>query len=178
MIPPPLIWLIAGVVGAFFLFKEEKAMANIPPQEPTPERTGGDWELPGTGAPYADAIASATAKWGLPDRLLGRVLYQESRFRPDIISGETASPAGALGIAQFMPATAVEYNVDPLDPESAIDGAAHYLHDLFTRFGTWPEAIGAYNNGPGNIAKHGVAGAPRETREYVASVTHDVFGSA
>jgi soluble lytic murein transglycosylase-like protein len=132
------------------------------------------WKPPAAAAPYLETIAQAERDNGLPNGLLARVLHQESRFRPDIITGKTKSPAGALGIAQFMPATARERGVDPLNPTSAINGAAGYLASLFDRFGDWTKAIAAYNWGQGNVARKGLDRAPAETRAYVAQISKDV----
>lgn len=130
--------------------------------------------LPAAGAPYADAIRAAEAKYQLPDSLLARVLYQESRFRPDVISGTTKSSVGAQGIAQFMPATAADLGVDPLDPFQAIPAAGRYLRQLFDRLGSWERALAAYNWGIGNVQRKGLEAAPLETRNYVAQVLADV----
>lgn len=130
--------------------------------------------LPASAEPYADTIRAAEQLHGLPDGLLGRVLFEESRFRPEIIDGRKVSGAGALGIAQFMPATARDLGVDPLDPQQAIPGAARYLRRLFDALGTWTEALAAYNWGIGNVRSRGIAAAPRETRNYVAAIAADV----
>lgn len=132
------------------------------------------WSPPATAAPYLEDIRRAEVRYALPEQLLARVLYQESRFRPDIINGTTRSSAGAVGIAQFMPATAAELGVDPLNPASAIDGAGRYLRRLFDRFGNWSEALAAYNWGQGNVARRGLEAAPAETRNYLAEIRKDV----
>jgi len=132
------------------------------------------FQPPATAAPYAAQIAAAEANYQIPESLLARVLYQESRFRADIISGQTKSPVGAVGIAQFMPATAREWGVDPLNPESAIDGAGRYLKWLYDRLGDWPRALAAYNWGIGNVQRRGLDAAPTETRNYVAQILNDV----
>lgn len=132
------------------------------------------WQPPATAAPYADAIRAAEAKQQLPDGLLARVLYQESRFRNDIITGATRSSAGAVGIAQFMPGTAADLGVDPLDPFSSIDGAARYLRQLYNSTGDWSRALAAYNWGIGNVQRKGLDRAPLETRNYVAEILADV----
>lgn len=132
------------------------------------------FELPQSAQQYAEHIRQAEQQHGLPQSLLGRVLFQESRFRPDIINGSTRSPVGAVGIAQFMPATAAELGVNPLDPFQSIDGAARYLRKLFDRFGNWPEALAAYNWGQGNVARKGLENAPRETRDYLTQILSDV----
>src|ERR1051325_8934184 len=58
---------------------------------------------------YDQLILSAAAANDIDPQILYRLLYQESRFRPEIINGTVRSSTGALGIAQFMPATAREW---------------------------------------------------------------------
>lgn len=126
-------------------------------------------------APFLGAFAAAESKYGLPPDLLNRVAYQESRYNPD-----AKSPVGAIGIMQFMPATAAEFGINPLNPLQSIDAAGRYLAQLYKMFNSWPIAIAAYNWGPGNmrkhLAKHGglnVAAIPDETRKYL-SIASDI----
>ena len=119
---------------------------------------------------YGPAIQEAANRHGFPASILAAVLEQESGYRPDVISGETLSSAGAIGIAQFMPATAEYYGVDPLNTDSAIDGAARYLAYLVKFFdGDLRLAIHAYNGGEGNVARLG-AGFNKENAEYYPGV--------
>lgn len=126
---------------------------------------------------YSSTIAAAEQANGLPRDMLARLLWQESRYREDIITGKVSSPAGALGIAQFMPATAREMGIDPLNPDQAIDAAGRYLARLFRMFGSWSEALAAYNWGMGNVQRKGLDAAPRETRNYYAQILADVNAS-
>lgn len=123
---------------------------------------------------YAPAIAAAEQRHGIPRDMLARLLYQESRYREDIITGRVKSPVGALGIAQFMPATAQEMGIDPLEPMQAIDGAGRYLARLYRASGTWAKALAAYNWGLGNVQRKGMAKAPAETRNYYAQILNDI----
>lgn len=132
------------------------------------------FQLPPTAAPYAEKIAQVENAQGLPPGLLGRLLHQESRFRPDIISGRVKSPVGAMGIAQFMPATAKDVGVDPLDAFASIDAAGRYLKKLYTLTGSWADALASYNWGVGNVLRKGLSAAPAETRQYVAEISADV----
>ena len=69
----------------------------------------------------------------------------ESNFNPNAVS-----PAGAQGIAQFMPATAAAYGLrDPFDPVAAIDAQARLMGELLGQFGSVELALAAYNAGPG-----------------------------
>lgn len=129
------------------------------------------WKPP---AKYAGLIAAAEDCNGIPRDVLARLLYQECHYRDDIITGKVNSPTGAQGIAQFMPATAKEWGVNPLDPASAIDGAGRYVKWLYNKFGNWREALAAYNWGIGNVQRQGLAAAPRETRLYYSQILGDV----
>lgn len=145
---------------------------------------GAAWVPPSSAAPYLSAIATAERVNGIPENLLARLLYQESAFRPDVISGQVTSSAGALGIAQIIPRW--HPGVDPLEPYGAIAYAGRYLAQLKQRFGTWDKALAAYNWGQGNLAtvitQSGAAwlddaALPNETRNYVAAITRDVPGA-
>jgi hypothetical protein len=114
-------------------------------------------------------VDGAAAANRLPAAFLTRILWQESRFRTDVIS-----PAGAQGVAQFMPQTAAERGLaDPYDPASAIPQAARFLAELGGRFGNLGLAAAAYNAGPARVAKFLSAQSelPEETRLYVLAVT-------
>jgi Transglycosylase SLT domain len=94
---------------------------------------------------------------------------QESRFR----SGEVSS-AGAQGIAQFMPRTAVEMGLkNPFDPLQAIPASARFLRKLYDQFGNLGLAAAAYNAGGGRIEKwlSRRSSLPKETRAYVKIIT-------
>lgn len=121
---------------------------------------------------YLPAITAAERRYGLPPGLLHRQLYQESRFRTDIITGELVSSAGAVGIAQIVPR--YHPDVDPRDPIASIDYAARFMRRLYNEFGSWALALAAYNAGPGNVRKYGGVPPFDETRQYVAEITADV----
>jgi hypothetical protein len=115
---------------------------------------------------YRAAIARAASRWNVSASLLAAQFYAESGFNPFAVS-----PAGARGIAQFMPGTARAYGLrDPLDPAAAITAQARLMRDLLRRFGSVPLALAAYNAGPGAVAACGCIPPYRETRAYVARV--------
>ena len=79
--------------------------------------------------------------------------------------------AGAAGIAQFMPGTAVTYGLDdPFDAEAAIDAEAHLMADLLRQFGSAELALAAYNAGPAPVAACECVPAIPETQAYVARI--------
>lgn len=171
----PTIDGIAGALGSLFTGVESAGYVVTDTVESVVNTaTGQGWQPPARAAAYLPALDAAERANNIPHYLLARLAYQESRFREDIITGATSSPAGALGIMQFMPATARDFGIDPLDPFQAIPAAGRYLAQLYKRFGNWPEALAAYNWGQGNVSRSGLASAPLETRNYVAQITADV----
>jgi Transglycosylase SLT domain len=114
-------------------------------------------------------IQSSARSQNLPVAFLTRLIWQESSFRPNV-----SSPAGAQGIAQFMPQTAGERGLaNPFDPEEAIPKAAELLAELKQRFGNLGLATAAYNAGPTRVANWlaGQGSLPAETRDYVLAIT-------
>jgi soluble lytic murein transglycosylase-like protein len=117
-------------------------------------------------ARFAPAINGAAQRWSVSATLLAAQLYAESGFNPFAVS-----PAGAQGIAQFMPGTARGMGLaDPFDPEAAIDAQAHLMRDLLRQFGAVPLALAAYNAGPAPVAACGCVPPYPETRGYVARI--------
>ena len=117
-------------------------------------------------AQFAPAISRAAQRWSVSGALLAAQLYAESGFNPF-----ARSPAGAQGIAQFMPGTAQAYGLDdPFDAERAIDAQAHLMRDLLRQFGAVPLALAAYNAGAGAVAACGCIPPYPETRGYVARI--------
>jgi hypothetical protein len=117
------------------------------------------------GVPYADLFSRAASRHGVDASLLAAVAQQESNFNSSAVS-----PAGAQGLMQFMPATAAGLGVNPLDPTSAIDGAAKYLSQLTKQFGSTDLALAAYNAGPGTVTRYGGIPPYSETQNYVRNV--------
>jgi hypothetical protein len=117
-------------------------------------------------ARYAPLIARAAQRWGVSAQLLAAQLYAESNFNPFAVS-----PAGAQGIAQFMPGTAAGLGLrNPFDAAASIDAQAHLMHDLLARFASVPLALAAYNAGPGAVARCGCVPPFAETQAYVAKI--------
>jgi len=116
---------------------------------------------------FRGALLAAAARWNVSAALLAAQLMAESNFDPYAVS-----PAGARGIAQFIPSTAASYGLrDPFDPDAAIDAQAHLMSDLLRQFGGSPQlALAAYNAGPGAV--EGCACVPPypETRAYVTRI--------
>ncbi|MEZ5078060.1 MAG: transglycosylase SLT domain-containing protein [Solirubrobacterales bacterium] len=133
---------------------------------------GGDGVLSASTLPdfvppeYRQPILAAAAKWNVSAALLAGQLMAESGFDPN-----AGSPAGAQGIAQFMPGTAASYGLrNPYDPVEAIDAQAHLMSDLLARFGDPQLALAAYNAGPGAVEPCGCVPDYPETQAYVSRI--------
>ena len=118
-----------------------------------------------------DTLAKAAQSNDLPVPFFIRLLFQESRFKPGVVSS-----AGAEGIAQFMPETSASEGLhNPFDPLEAIPASARFLKKLLAQFGNLGLAAAAYNAGPKRVqdwlASKGKGKLPQETQGYVKTVT-------
>jgi hypothetical protein len=124
----------------------------------------------------APLIEAAARKNGLdPVMFYGQLKHESANFDPDVLAGKRASSAGAIGIAQFMPATAKEMGVDARDVRAAIEAGAVYMARLKKQFGgDEVKARQAYNWGMGNLAQYEknprLKPMPAETRNYETRV--------
>lgn len=122
---------------------------------------------------FSDQINSAAATYGIDPNLLSAVIKAESSGNPN-----AQSSAGAQGLMQLMPATAASLGVtNSFDPTQNINAGAQYLSQLFNQFGNWPEALAAYNWGPGNVATYTDDSWPTETQNYVSGILNSLGGS-
>jgi len=118
-------------------------------------------------------VETAARQEGLPVNFFTRLIWRESAFHSGAVS-----PAGAQGVAQFMPGAASDRGLaDPFDPAAAIPASAKFLAELAHRFGNLGLAAAAYNAGPNALADWlaGKGVLPLETQDYVLAITgHDV----
>jgi soluble lytic murein transglycosylase-like protein len=116
-----------------------------------------------------EVVEEVAAEHNISSALFARLIWQESRFRNEVVSR-----AGAQGMAQFMPATAAERGLDdPFDPLEALPASAQFLRHLTDRFGNFGLAAAAYNGGPQRVSDWlaGRGRLPKETRDYVRRIT-------
>jgi len=130
---------------------------------------------------YLPSLKSIFEEEGVPPELVW-LAEVESSFNPN-----ARSPVGAVGLFQFMPATAEQYGlkVSPVDerinPEKSARAASRYLRYLHGKFNSWPLALASYNAGEGRVGRllrthqattfeEIVDHLPAETQMYVPKV--------
>lgn len=179
VVPPPLplrsananetvvaVGNVGKRIGDALLWK--RRLGNRPPP------TGANMLMPRAKAVFREE--------GVPEELAW-IAEVESSVDP-----EARSPVGAVGMYQFMPATAKRFGLktfpvdDRKDPDKSARAAAQYLKILHGKFGSWPLAVAAYNAGEGTVSRamdknkadtfDAIAHTlPVETRMYVPKVS-------
>ena len=130
----------------------------VPAELATPAKTPQDIE--GIVHHYA-------TQYNLDPGLVIAVIRQESNFNPRAVSH-----AGASGLMQLMPGTALEMGVtDIFDPAQNIAGGTQYLAKMLELFnGDITLALAGYNAGPGNVKKYRGVPPFKETQDYIRRV--------
>lgn len=131
-------------------------------------------------AEYWEAVEAAAASSGISTDVLAAQIEQESGWNPD-----ATSPAGAQGIAQFMPDTAADYNLDPADPIASIEAQGQYMAELQEEVAGLASnerelielTLAAYNAGPGAVEQHQGIPPFSETQDYVETIMSSAQGS-
>lgn len=112
-------------------------------------------------------LDAAAARYGVSAALVRAVAWVESRGNP-----LAKSSAGAMGVMQLMPATAAGLGVkDAFDPSQNIDAGVRFLARLLATHAV-PDALAAYNWGPGNVQREqrGEKTRPARTVKYIDNV--------
>ena len=129
--------------------------------------------VPNGWGPMVDEAAETA---GLPSSVVAAQLAQESGWEED-----AESPAGAQGVAQFMPATWASYGNggDPFSARDAIPAYGRYMaalmHEVQALAGNDADllvrlALAAYNAGPGAVREHQGIPPFQETQQYVNNI--------
>ena len=120
-----------------------------------------------------DDARNAAKRFGVNPDIFVKQIEAESGFNP-----LARSPAGAEGIAQFMPGTAAGLGINPWDPQQALTAAAQYdANNLRQYGGNYAKTLAAYNAGGGAVNTAIARGGknwqnylPYETRNYIRTI--------
>jgi soluble lytic murein transglycosylase-like protein len=141
---------------------------------PAPGAPGGKADVRSSGQKeyYINLARADALDAGIDPDCFQRQIQQESGFDPNATGGD-----GEVGIAQFMPKTAAGLGINPADPVASLKGAAGLMGRFYHKYGSYEQALAAYNSGSGNLAVaiRRCGGAwqsclPRSTQAYIRIV--------
>ena len=107
--------------------------------------------------------------YGMPRELVKAIIEAESGWNPHAVS-----PAGAVGLMQLMPETAVAFRVrNRFDIGENIRGGVAYLARLRDQCGgDWRLILASYVAGPGRVISRGLNYDSEPVHRYVERVAH------
>ncbi len=147
--------------------------SNMPTVPPIATVAGNPPSITLPTSQYVAIARQDAINAGIPPDYFVRQIYAESGFDPN-----AASPAGAVGIAQFEPATAAGLGINPYDPIQALSGAARLMASYAIQYnGDYAKALAAYNAGGGNLdyavstcGANWLSCVPAETQNYIYKI--------
>jgi soluble lytic murein transglycosylase-like protein len=126
-----------------------------------------------SGTDYRSMAYQDATNAGIPADRFVRQINMESGFNPNVVSS-----AGAIGIAQIMPATAQSWGVDPYDPVASLQVASQHMAWYYAHYGyDYRKALGAYNAGVSTVNSAETRCGwswqqcvPAETQRYITAI--------
>ena len=156
--------LVYGYVGPTGLVN----LTNVQTDEPvTAVRRKARYHIGVSDLELEQAVSRAAQQHHVQPALLLAVMKAESSFNPTAVS-----KAGAVGLMQLIPETAIRHGVRNLyDANENITGGAKHLRYLLDRFhGNIRLALAAYNAGERKVDRYGQIPPYKETQDYVKRV--------
>lgn len=127
---------------------------------------------------YKDVVEKLSAHYNLDPFLILSIMREESRF-----DYEALSPAGAIGLMQLMPSTAfrldrmlhigLRNSQDLTNVQKNLHVGIYYLSTLVREFGSYPQAIAAYNAGEEAVRKWLLTGKYRSADEFIEDIPYN-----
>ncbi len=144
------------------------SITNVQMDKPVPVIHRKTRYHPGLENPELEqAVIRAAQQHHVQPALLLAVIKAESSFNPIVVS-----KAGAVGLMQLVPETAIRHGVRNLyDTNENVTGGAKHLRYLLDRFhGNIRLALAAYNAGERKVDRYGQIPPYKETQDYVKKV--------
>ena len=124
---------------------------------------------------YRLLINTLNMEYGIPPWILPRMIKKESEWKVKAVSKKNDNGSIDYGLMQLNSNNLEEFTwrfndfkeIDYFDPVTNITIGAKYLAHLYKQFGTWEEAIMAYNCGPTKVRKNKI---PPSTKVYVNEI--------
>jgi len=156
-----------GTLAEFTNNQEIVALQVQPLSVPAVDSSAMGASHTAAGTELERAVSRAARQHRLHPALLFAVMKAESSFNPIVVS-----KAGAVGLMQLVPETAMRHGVQNLyDTNENVAGGARHLRYLLDRFhGNTRLALAAYNAGEGKVDRYKQIPPYKETRHYVQRV--------
>jgi len=118
-----------------------------------------------------NAVKNASQKYGVSEDLIYSVIKVESNY-----NDKSVSRAGAMGLMQLMPKTALDLGVEkPFDIDQNVEGGTKYLREMMDKYkGNLDKTLAAYNAGPGKVDEADGIPDIKETQDYVKLVKNNL----
>ena len=137
------------------------------------------WREAERGRRFLPQIRAAGKRYGVDPLLIKAVVWQESRFDPDVLGRK-----GEIGLMQLQEVAAQEWAdfeklglIDArhcLDPATNTLAGAYYLGKLLKRYAQTddpvPYALADYNAGRSNLLKWNSGSAATNSQQFVAQI--------
>jgi hypothetical protein len=129
---------------------------------------------PGLTLEMLNTMTKVEHFYSMPQWMLVELAYVESRYKKEVINCSVKSEKGAMGLMQIIPK--YHPNVNPCNVNMSIVYAGFYLNKLYERFGTWHDALMAYNWGPTNLARAKRTGSriPGSVQGYATRILNEI----
>jgi soluble lytic murein transglycosylase len=128
---------------------------------------------------FDSIIAAAARHYGLDPALVKAVIWEESRFHPDV-----HGRAGELGLMQIRESAAMEWAAsehirsfdhrDCLDPATNVEAGSFYLKHVERHYSHTddpvPYALAEYNAGRGNVLKWLTGAAATNSAAFIEQI--------
>ena len=162
--------LIVSAPGTLADYPTDQANVSVQVQtisDPTAAGRATDPSRAASATELERAVTRAAQQHRLHPALLFAVMKAESSFNPIVVS-----KAGAVGLMQLVPETAMRHGVQNLyDTNENVAGGARHLRYLLDRFhGNMRLALAAYNAGERKVDRYRQIPPYKETRHYVQKV--------
>jgi soluble lytic murein transglycosylase len=164
----PTVLADAPIFNGYFSPTGQVSLTNLPTNERiTAVHRKAPYHSGVANLEVKQAVIRAAQQHRVQPALLLAVMKAESSFNPIAVS-----KAGAVGLMQLIPETAIRHGVRNLyDANDNITGGAKHLRYLLNRFhGNLRLALAAYNAGERKVDRYGQIPPYKETQDYVKKV--------
>lgn len=113
---------------------------------------------------YSKLIYNKAHKYEIPSLILASVIHTESGADANCVTGR------CVGLMQINPVYWAKQNENMFNPADNVEAGSRLLSYLYKRFGSWPQALTAYNFGENHRVTRSVG-----TSRYAKKIIKEAF---